>query len=163
MKKLTAIFLAAATLLTIFSFAGCSKSVRSEVFVQVGDSYEGSRDFSEGYAAVKKDGKWGFIDSEGNIAVEPKYAAVWSFSEGLAAVQTEDGKWGFIDTSGSEVIEPQFDAAWYFSGGLAAVREGKLFGYIDHSGNFVIEPKYTDATNFDNGCSERRGQVGFYR
>ena len=51
--------------------------------------------FREGLAAVKLNGKWGFVDKSGNEAVPLKYDEVRLFSEGLAAVKL-NGKWGFI-------------------------------------------------------------------
>ena len=37
------------------------------------------RDFSEGFAAVELDGKWGFIDKSGKVVIEPKYDYVSAF------------------------------------------------------------------------------------
>ena len=56
---------------------------------------------------MKKDGKWGFIDKDGKVIIEPQYAEAHSFSNGYAAVK-KDGKWGFIDKSGKLVIEAEF-------------------------------------------------------
>ncbi|HEG3393254.1 TPA: WG repeat-containing protein, partial [Campylobacter coli] len=36
---------------------------------------------------VKIDGQWSFLDKNGEIAIEPKFDYVWSFSEGLAKVE----------------------------------------------------------------------------
>ena len=62
----------------------------------------------KGLRRVKKDGKWGFIDKNGKVVIEPQYDFAEPFSEGLGKVK-KDGKWGFIDKSGKVVIEPQFD------------------------------------------------------
>ena len=102
-----------------------------------------------GLASVKVEGKYGFIDTKGNFAINPQFGSVGSFSEGLAVVvigSYEEGKYGFIDTKGNYVINPQFDSADPFSEGLARVRigsrkEGK-YGFIDTKGNFVINPQF---------------------
>ena len=55
------------------------------------------------------------------FAIAPKYDAVQSFSEGLAAVQIAvepPGVWGFIDKTGAMVITPQFVFTGDFVGGL---------------------------------------------
>ena len=40
--------------------------------------------FSEGFVRVKKDGKWGFIDNNGKVVIEPQFRNVSAFGEGLA-------------------------------------------------------------------------------
>lgn len=62
------------------------------------------------YAAVESDGKWGFVDTKGNVVIEPQYEDARSFSNGFAAVKS-NGKWGFIDTKGKMCIDPVFDEA----------------------------------------------------
>lgn len=68
----------------------------------------------DGWIAFEKDGKWGFVDTEGNVVIEPVYHQAKSFSYGLAAV-CEDGKWGFINQSNELVIDFQFAGADYFN------------------------------------------------
>lgn len=66
------------------------------------------------YAAVKIDVKWGFVDHEGKIVIEPKYDNAYSFSCGLAPVLIKD-KWGYIDETENFVISPQFNMAKSFN------------------------------------------------
>lgn len=75
-------------------------------------SWQDAVPFSETgkYAAVENDGKWGFVDTKGNMVIEPQYEAARSFSYGFAAVKS-NGKWGFIDTKGKMCIDPVFDEA----------------------------------------------------
>ena len=80
-----------------------------------GEAYEEAKMFmSSGYAAVKKDGKWGFIDIDGNMVIPPTYEGANSFSMGLAAVRM-DGRWGFIDEKQNIVIPCIYDGAEYFN------------------------------------------------
>lgn len=66
--------------------------------------WQDARDFSEGLAAVKRDGKWGFIDQKGQLVCEAVWTDVRDFHHGRAAVQSaENGWWGFIDASGKLV------------------------------------------------------------
>lgn len=121
-----------------------------------------AKSFREGLAAVKlisltepdKD-KWGFINTNGEIAIKAEYDFVNSFSEGLAAVNkggttkeglagieiVEGGSWGFIDKTGRQVLPFEFDNAYYFNDGKALVqRDGRQF-YIDRKGREVIDEK----------------------
>ena len=86
-----------------------------------GTPYEDARPFyAEGYAAVKNNGKWGYIDVNGNVMIEFKFDDALSFSKHLAAVK-QDGLWGYISLAGHIVIEPSFIEARSFSDGCAPV------------------------------------------
>lgn len=66
-------------------------------------------------------GKWGFINSNNKVVIEPQYDDAKSFSNGLAAVKM-NGKWGFINKEGRNVIDYQFvDADYFTSEGLCFV------------------------------------------
>lgn len=57
----------------------------------------------------KKDGKYGFVDKEGNVIVEYIYDdATEQNLCGFAAIK-RDGKWGSIDNKGNVVIEPTYN------------------------------------------------------
>jgi len=107
--------------------------------------------FSEGLAAVKINNKWGYIDTEGNEVIPPKYDNALPFSEGLAAVGygklgDSGSNWGFIDKSGNEVIPiTYFGYSYYgesFTDGRVAVVASLDSGdakkiVIDKNGNPV--------------------------
>ncbi len=83
--------------------------------------YEEAKAFSiSNYAAVKSNGKWGFIDNKGNLVIDYQFDDAQSFSQHLAAVKVGD-MWGYISVYGQMAIEPQFLNAKNFSNGSAAV------------------------------------------
>ena len=53
-------------------------------------------------------GKWGFVDKNGNIVINPTFDYVYNFSEGIAAVKIGD-KYGFIDTAGVLIVPCEYD------------------------------------------------------
>ena len=54
--------------------------------------YEDAKSFQNGFAAVSSNGRWGYIDVEGNLTVQPVFLEASSISEkGTAAVQKADG------------------------------------------------------------------------
>lgn len=59
-------------------------------------------------AAVSVDGKWGYIDVDGNLVIDAQFQDAHSFSNSLAAVSM-DGKWGFINKEGKVVIDYTFE------------------------------------------------------
>lgn len=87
-----------------------------------------------------KQHKCGYLDRNGDVAIEPKFDLAKPFSEGLAAVQV-NGKWGFINPEGEMVIEPKYNRANPFQNGLALVASypEKYFGYIDTKGKVVYK------------------------
>lgn len=101
---------------------------------QVGnDSYEDCYLFEEsnGYATVKIDGKWYFIDSSGNKKSSKSYDGAKPYSNGLAAV-CKNGRWGFIDQNEKMVIEPLFDDAKFFTdNGLCFVKKSDTWSTIE--------------------------------
>jgi hypothetical protein len=62
--------------------------------------YEGLKEFSEGLAAAKRFGKWGFINEKGDMVIDFKFDKVGKFNDG-AAFATYAGKNGYIDEKGS--------------------------------------------------------------
>ena len=56
--------------------------------VIINPQYEDADSFSQGLAAVKKDGKWGYIDMEGSTVIPFQFDYAFSFSKGLAVVGT---------------------------------------------------------------------------
>src|ERR1700750_2806145 len=74
--------------------------------------------------------KYGFIDAQGQMVIEPRFDWVRRFSEGLAAVE-ENSQMKYIDVSGKAVITVPNGRVRSFSEGLAAVMFGRNYGYID--------------------------------
>jgi len=104
--------------------------------------FESVKSFQNGMAAVKEDGRWGFINRDnGEIVIEPVWDAAGYFSdEGLANVK-KDRRWGFIDRTGSVVIEPQFSTASAFSHGMAyVITTSDKVCYIGPTGEYIWKP-----------------------
>ncbi|MCL2424914.1 MAG: WG repeat-containing protein [Oscillospiraceae bacterium] len=96
----------------------------------IGDIYEDACPFgTEGYAAVKMNGKWGFIDTSGVEVIPFVYDDALSFGQHLAAVKV-DGFWGYISLYGHLVINAEFLEAKGFSGGNAPVRTDRGWQFI---------------------------------
>jgi hypothetical protein len=85
--------------------------------------------FREGFASVKKDGKWGCIDKSGELVIPLAYDNdfIIIFSEGFAAVKVND-KWGYIDKTGKVAVPLEYDHAEPVCEGLAVVRKDDKWG-----------------------------------
>lgn len=127
--------------------------------------------FKEGLARIKVKGKWGFIDKNGKVVVNPIYEEALDFKDGLAAVSKKDEKkdevlWGYIDKKGAVKInfqfvkdkEKLFCEPGSFSDGLAFTSsDGKQWGCIDKEGKYQINPQFEgeigNPYEFKNGFS----------
>ena len=114
--------------------------------------YDNAWTFSGGLAAVKINGKWGFIDKTGTIVITAIYDDADFFQEGLVRVKT-NGKWGYVDNTGVMVIPAIYDEVESFFDGMAIVRIDGQYGFIDKTGNLAIPAKYDYAQNFREGLA----------
>ena len=82
--------------------------------------------YDQRLAPVKLNGKWGYIDKNGDLATEAVYEPVYGmdYSDNMArryaspllngyAAVCRDGKWGVLDSTGKEYIPCEYEyAAW---------------------------------------------------
>ena len=86
-----------------------------------GSTYQDAKPFgAAGYAAVCKDGLWGFIDANGNEVIPFEFDDAKSFAQHLAAVKVGE-LWGYVSLDGRMIWEPQFLEAESFVDGSAPV------------------------------------------
>jgi len=76
---------------------------------------------------------FGYINSDYDFIVNPKFQFAEEFCEGLALVRLND-KFGYIDTKGNIAISLVYDDASSFKNGIANVRIGKEKIKIDKNG-----------------------------
>lgn len=97
--------------------------------------------FSEGRAAIRVNGVWGFVDRSGHMVIAPRSSDGYPFSEGVTSTEDDESHMeGYLDPQGKWAIAPQFETAFSFVGGIAAVVDKDRTYGIDHSGQRVIEP-----------------------
>lgn len=144
----------------------------------VSSGYAGSR---KDLLVVVKDGKYGYIDDQGNVIIQPQFIWADDFWHGLGVVficgryvsidasatlhslqlpteihlvvRQAGDKFGFVDGSEKFRIAPRFDGALPFSEGFAAVKRGDKWGFIDTHGRMVIGPQFKQAYYFREGLA----------
>ncbi|MCA9458740.1 MAG: WG repeat-containing protein [Nitrospira sp.] len=113
-------------------------------------------EFSEGMVNVKVGNKWGYINAQGTIVIQPRFDFAHSFSEGLAAVRIEDS-YGFIDRKGQLVIKPQFSSVGshgFREGRVAVILPGESkYAFIDKTGKVIVPPISFWPWPFQNGIT----------
>ena len=59
--------------------------------------------------AKEQDGKWGFVNSSGNIIIDYQYDLTQDVNEyGYAAIK-QNGKWGTVNANGEFVLDPVYE------------------------------------------------------
>ncbi|MBS1681455.1 MAG: WG repeat-containing protein [Bacteroidetes bacterium] len=96
---------------------------------------------SEGYRGIKKDGRFGFIDTVGHLRIANRYDSVGEFHEGLAAIKLIS-KWGFVNIEDRVVINPNYDSPANFTSGVAVVSRNNQVGLIEKNGKVILALRY---------------------
>jgi len=85
--------------------------------------------------------RYGYINRDGEMAIQPQFRNARSFTEGLARVTAQDNLTGYIDREGDPVIPCEFEQAGPFCGGVARVYSDGRWRLIDREGEFVDDPQ----------------------
>lgn len=132
----------------------------NKVVLDLRNEIEAAKPFSEGLSPVKKNGKWGYIDALGNIAIDFQFDEAELFSEGLAEISDHSiMHWvrGYIDKQGEIVVKPQYQFTSPFSDGMARVgrnissSNNPIWGYINTLGKVIMQIQYYLAEDFSEG------------
>ena len=101
-------------------------------FAQTIENLDYISSFNDGYAAIKKDNQWAFINKEGDIVI--------NYRTDLVTTKSSDGNYP-IFKNGRCLIVNEKDGISYF-------------GYIDMSGKAVIPPQFLNALNFNDNVAK---------
>ncbi|HBF21822.1 MAG TPA: hypothetical protein DDW81_17110 [Cryomorphaceae bacterium] len=94
--------------------------------------------------------RYGYINPQGQIVIEPHFLNAGEFSEDLAPARI-NGLFGYINPRGEWAIPPQYEFAEPFREGVAVIyTNGKPF-YIDRTGHIIFEHNFISLGPFKNG------------
>ena len=133
--------------------------------------FEKAKEFSEGYAAVMKAGKWGLIDMQGQQVLDFQYENLGeadldfagTMQEGLIVAQANN-LLGFIDAKGNWIIAAQFLRAQSFREGKAWVQfpNKKTWSLIDKAGKLLGHTNFEIVQPFFEGKAAVLPQGGIW-
>jgi len=107
--------------------------------------------------AEMDDGKWRFINHDGDLIDGVGYDNIQCFEAGHAAVILQgDHQWTYIDVKHSRILPLRQSIPEGFSEGLVPMNTGSLWGFVDESGTFVIPPMFDEANAFSEGLAAVR-------
>ncbi|MBE6733512.1 MAG: hypothetical protein E7561_05915 [Ruminococcaceae bacterium] len=137
-------------------YAAVADDGRVKLCDKSGKQLENTEEYAEAYIedsfifVMDNDGKWGVLDEELNVVLEPFADGFSGVSEGMLKYR-ENGKYGFINIETGERIPANFTKTSDFENGYCWVSENVLIGAIDKSGKYIVEPLYwgyDDCTGF---------------
>jgi len=105
--------------------------------------------FYENRMRVKKDSKFGYIDTAGALIVDAIYESAGDYKNGVATAM-KDGLWGVIDIHGNVVVDFLYSYIDSFSDGKAIAQKDGIMGVLDAGGNFLELP-YGYLSSIENG------------
>ena len=136
-----------------------------------GREFDNTVVFNEGFAVVDNNGKSGFINREGDVAIPLIYDGASDFSEGLANVEIEDC-YGFINKQGDIIVPIIYDNVGDCYDGYVQVELNQLFGIIDSDGKEIYPPismevviffedmaHISDAAGYNHGFIDITGKI----
>lgn len=103
----------------------------SILYSQIIDDADFVSPMNDGMVAVKKGSQWGFVNSEGHMAI--------NFRGDLVISKTADGNFPVFHNDRCLITQKKDGITYY--------------GYIDRTGKTVIEPQYLNATDFQDNVA----------
>ncbi|MEZ4957476.1 MAG: WG repeat-containing protein [Saprospiraceae bacterium] len=91
---------------------------------------------------IKKDKKWGLINSDGRIVKQPVYDAIGEFKEFGFAIMQRDKRVGMLDNKGDEVVPPKYDDVKVLDTALVSVMENGEWKVMNMQGKIILQPGY---------------------
>ena len=134
----------------------CSENKRGYYNMYTGEiaipaQYRRAWIFSEGLAAVQRNGNIGFIDHQGNVVIDFRFPyhgnplTDFVFDDGHCVVANQEGKCGVIDRMGKWLIQPEYDTVNAFSEYAIATKAGYTM-QVAYDGN-VLNTFVLDSIN----------------
>ncbi|TAE60595.1 MAG: hypothetical protein EAZ89_01360 [Bacteroidetes bacterium] len=157
-----------------FKKAQALQPLNSGIVLLVPAIYDSVNSYSEGLAAAKKSGKWGYIDKGGKEVISFQYASAGSFQNGRAKVSSPGGDSRFIDKQGKPVaivlqnpsqLKPivTFKSKNLVNNRRLVKSNNGKFGYMDKNDKLVIPFQYSSAEDFKNGYARvEKGDSGLF-
>ncbi len=139
------------------------------------NDYQKAWVFSDGLAAVMRDGKIGFINKRNEIVIPFQFdysdkCSMWDFGyvfhNGYCAMTDTDGNLGLIDKNGNWIVKPAYDEIWapHSSGYRVIIKDGK-YGVLNSIGVNVYSAEYRYISILNDGFvltkGGKRWQVDF--
>ncbi|TAK36573.1 MAG: WG repeat-containing protein, partial [Saprospiraceae bacterium] len=110
---------------------------------------------------IKKDKKWGLMNSDGQLVQQPVYDAIGEFKRFGYAVMQRGGKVGMLNNKGAEVVPPEYDDLKVLDSTLISVMNGGQWKVINLEGRVILKPGYDQVQVLNTSIRSRRSYLAF--
>jgi hypothetical protein len=107
--------------------------------------------YNENKIAFERENRYGYLDKQKNIVIEPKFDDAYSFYNNHAIIKLGK-KYGIINGNGEFEIEPTFDDIYYYKGFYKTKLNGKN-GYLNSDLKVILNTEYDNVEGFINGLA----------
>jgi hypothetical protein len=124
--------------------------------------YEDADDFFNGFARVKKGGRFGMINTRMQEVIPAQFERVGDVSQNRIVV-SENNKFGALDTNGRWAIKPVYELLFPATDGMLGFMQKNQFGFIDVNGGEKVPAVYAAIKPFAEGKAAvlKDGKWGF--
>ena len=114
--------------------------------------FEDIWDFKDGFAKVKLNKKYNFINKDNEFLSDVWFDEVDSFNDGFAKVKIKNKGWNFINKDNEFLSDKWFDEVNSFEDGFARVYiKNKGFNFINKDNEFLSDKWFEGAGDFIDG------------
>lgn len=126
------------------------------------NKYEFITGFSDGLAKVKRDGKIGFINKNGEEIIPTAYEDAGDFSSGLVSI-LKNKKVGVINKKGEVIVPAEFEDIGTFNDGFTYYQQNGTKGIIDQNGKKITDAIFQNMGNYSHGVAQysKDNKVGY--
>ena len=118
--------------------------------------------FSEGLAAARTNGCYGYINAKGQFVIKPIYDYATTFKNGQALVYV-NGKSFYINKKGKSIFKSKYQDVVYEGNNKYLVLTKSLKrGVVNEKGKLIIDTLYDKLGNFNEGLAlaQENGELG---
>lgn len=112
--------------------------------------------FTSEYLVVTYKGKYGLLDREGKITVEPKYDLLETLDNPSYFRFRKQGRYGVIHADGQVIVPAEYDFIGGMSEDIIVARSNGLYGCFDKTGKIVVPFEYEEIREYVGGQARIR-------
>jgi hypothetical protein len=112
--------------------------------------YEEIGAFRYGFAKVKKNGKFGFINKRGGLTIANQYLQVGDAVKEERAAVLIKGKWALVDSWEKMLAQPYYDHIGLYQDSVAVAQKNGKYLLLDYNGKELCSNKFEAISKFNS-------------